>query len=495
MCIIFSDCIFFRSSFPSDYQLVAEATILLYTNDVTKVDIVTEALAPSRHKISLPLNGLNVLFQDCNTAFNFHTKLDTDRNYFLDFDGWSHMTSLDSNFNPSKSSIESRQQRGYPRLLSGDMTNLSHTLPSKLPALYPEEKSSTDYTKVDQKKRYYLSLPFYPFRTISPRDVAMYAKITSSNFDPSSPIFPANTQLNFVLHRRKISNFLDYMLPFNLDASLGNSFNELTEEQRKTATTFKVGVGTTATNHIISKVEIKLSNLYLQVIRLKYKNIQPERPLSNVFTSYRTIFTPLQKVSLHSYDLSWETAVRPNAVYIGFVKESTIQHLDSTKVFHSPGIYYRPNQLKSMQVYLGNTESKITYHNFHLDNLNTNNLDYSHDLYEKYLQYNFFTPPDERNYFEHTRKNIIPLDPPSTVLGKGLFNVFPLSLSSELLSQKNMSNSNLGVVSSSPLRLEIEFEPVPKDITWYLFYTFVYMNKITFSGSKNKQDVLVEYLK
>jgi hypothetical protein len=38
-----------------------------------------EALYPNRHKITLPLNGINNIFQNCEVAFNFHTKLDCDR--------------------------------------------------------------------------------------------------------------------------------------------------------------------------------------------------------------------------------------------------------------------------------------------------------------------------------------------------------------------------------------------------------------------------------
>ncbi len=59
---------------------------------------------------------------------------------------------------------------------------------------------------------------------------------------------------------------------------------------------------------------------FVQVIRLRYKNINPERPLPNIYNSYRTLFTPLQKVSLHSYDLSWDSHSRPVAVFIGFIK-------------------------------------------------------------------------------------------------------------------------------------------------------------------------------
>jgi hypothetical protein len=127
-----------------------------------------------------------------------------------------------------------------------------------------------------------------------------------------------------------------------------------------------------------------------------------------------------------------------------------------------------------------------------LENLNINGLDYTHHNYEKYLQHKYFLPEGEKNYFEHTRKNIIPT-PISGVLGKGLFNIFPLSLDSDILTHS--PSSNLGVISTSALRLELELEPVPQTVTWYLFYTFVYLNKITFQGSTVKQDVTVEYLK
>ena len=48
--------------------------------------------------------------------------------------------------------------------------------------------------------------------------------------------------------------------------------------------------------------------------------MNPERPLSNVYNAYRSTFTPIQNVSLHLYDLAWESSVRPQAVFITFVK-------------------------------------------------------------------------------------------------------------------------------------------------------------------------------
>ena len=389
------------------------------------------------------------------------------------------------------SDIEHRKKTGYIRLLSGELTDVNASIAQKQKVFYPEPLSAAPWTNANSKKRYYLNMPFYPFRTLSPRDVAMYPKLASSEFDSSSPIFPGNTQINITLTRRKITNFLDYMLPFNLSPLVGTSQNALTNEQRVIATSFTVTTGADRAQHRITRVDITLHNLYLQVIRLKYKGISPERPLSNVFTSYRSIFTPLQKVSFHTYDLAWETAVRPIAVYIGFVKESDIQHLDANNVFHTPGIYYRPNQLKSMACLLGHTESRTVFNNFELENLNTNAMDHTHLLYERYLQNNFFIPYGEKNYFEHMRKITLPDDPPSTVIEKGLFNIFPLSLESDSIQSKGTS---LGVVTTSPLRLELRFEPV-LDITWFMFYTFVYMNKADFPGLKTKQEITIDYLK
>ncbi len=42
-----------------------------------------ESLYPARHQMTLPLNGLNMIFSDCVVAFNHHTKLDSDRSGFF----------------------------------------------------------------------------------------------------------------------------------------------------------------------------------------------------------------------------------------------------------------------------------------------------------------------------------------------------------------------------------------------------------------------------
>ena len=48
-------------------------------------------------------------------------------------------------------------------------------------------------------------------------------------------------------------------------------------------------------------------------------------------------------------------------------------------------------------------------------------------------------------------------------------------------------------MSQSPLRLELEFEPV-LNIQWYLVYTFLYANKIDFTGSTTRQEPAVMHV-
>ncbi len=66
------------TSFLTDYQLVVDCSIRLEVQAAGQ-DAVNEWLWPARHKVTLPVNGLNILFQDYKINFNHHTPLDTDR--------------------------------------------------------------------------------------------------------------------------------------------------------------------------------------------------------------------------------------------------------------------------------------------------------------------------------------------------------------------------------------------------------------------------------
>jgi hypothetical protein len=136
-----------------------------------------------------------------------------------------------------------------------------------------------------------------------------------------------------------------------------------------------------------------------------------------------------------------------------FFRESDVQlgnipvefPLNAVGKFNTPGVYYRPASLKNMTCILGNTEHRVIYNNFALKNLNSNAMDYSHSLYLKYLEYNYFLPAgDSRHYFSHMKQSTIPTAP-SLESEKGLFNVFPLSLLSDDLVKHSNRSSTLGI--------------------------------------------------
>ena len=154
---------------------------------------------------------------------------------------------------------------GYPRLLSGDLSDLTK-VPEKQRVQFPEAAAEESWSRDPRwVKKYFLKFPFYPFRTLCPRDLGAITK--TLNFDNASPIFPANTQLDLVFQKRRKTNFLKYMLPFNLNPNLGTRQSTCTAEEYTNALTFTqpATAGAVAVTYIIERVDINVTNMYLQV--------------------------------------------------------------------------------------------------------------------------------------------------------------------------------------------------------------------------------------
>ena len=108
----------------------------------------------------------------------------------------------------------------------------------------------------------------YPFRTLCPRDAQNL--LGNSEFDQTSPIFPANTQLNIKFTRRPVANLLNYMLPTNLNLDLGASHDALNQDQRNaglnyTVTTVNADGAAVNTQYTITGITVNIQDMYLQV--------------------------------------------------------------------------------------------------------------------------------------------------------------------------------------------------------------------------------------
>jgi hypothetical protein len=60
-------------------------------------------------------------------------------------------------------------------------------------------------------------------------------------------------------------------------------------------------------------------------------------------------------------------------------------------------------------------------------------------LYNRYLCYNRFLPPDEKRYFAHLATNTLAVAPGSATDQKGAFNIFPMSLTTEEMNKSTSS--------------------------------------------------------
>ena len=164
-------------------------------------------------------------------------------------------------------------------MLSGDLTtnNLKKLAEDNQHALFPETDKDQSWNKPTTKKRYYLTFPFYPFRTLSPRHLWRVAANGSGKslfeFDANAPIMPANTQMDIVFTKRNTTNFINYMLPLAIAPDLGAQKSKLTAVERAAALSFVINVprtgenaqGTEERTMIIKRVEINIADMYLQV--------------------------------------------------------------------------------------------------------------------------------------------------------------------------------------------------------------------------------------
>jgi len=159
---------------------------------------------------------------------------------------------------------------------------------------------------------------------------------------------------------------------------------------------------------------------------------------------------------------------------------------------------------------MGNAERRTVYDNFELCNMNSGQRDVSHTHYVKYLEAQGFLPPQsEQAYWSHFADNSVS-NPLPAQQQRGLVNIFPLSLTNVLLDKIPPSSSLgksgvillkkgpkgvysvfytfLGIGSSSPLKVELEFAENLTD-NWALGYTFSNLNRADFSGSPARQEV------
>jgi hypothetical protein len=107
--------------------------------------------------------------------------------------------------------------------------------------LFPGKQADTPWRDTERYKRHHLAFPFFPFRTLHPRELnTMDIAGASEPIDKNSPIYPGNTQINLSFHRRQQNTLINFIYPYNLNTELGSQANTLDQGQRDEALTFRI---------------------------------------------------------------------------------------------------------------------------------------------------------------------------------------------------------------------------------------------------------------
>lgn len=197
----------------------------------------------------------------------------------LDFDGYGLISAIEQNFNPSKSDVERRTKQGYPRWMSGHLSDPTSLHKNHQQVLFPESVKTSPYTKTTAVKRYHLSFPSYPFRTLCSRELYR-TKMLPSEFDVSSPLIPAHTQMHISIKRREpnaTSGFLNQLLGYNLSDITGSGFDFLNPETRKTAVSFTRmmrEVETPAADGVEAKYKTVSKDFEIKKVAVVLKNVK-----------------------------------------------------------------------------------------------------------------------------------------------------------------------------------------------------------------------------
>jgi hypothetical protein len=178
---------------------------------------------------------------------------------------------------------------GYLRLMSSNYTE--KIFDKQRPVFFSGADADAPWTDTDAATRFYLNFPFYPFRTLNPRDTVILRPSKSSSpsslsfnsgmdFDYASCLLPAHTQLSITMKRRR--ELLNYMVPMQLVPTMGDNSNSMTQDERQAALTFTVtqppaagaaaGAPAVRITYRITSVQVTLDDMVLLVSRKK-KNL------------------------------------------------------------------------------------------------------------------------------------------------------------------------------------------------------------------------------
>ncbi len=137
-------------------------------------------------------------------------------------------------------------------------------LPLQRAVYFPEDKNLLPWVDATALKWYNLTFPFYPFRMLAPRDMHLFRQ-SGGQFEPSSPLFPAHTQINLTFKRSDKKDLLDFMMPEKLYPLKGSKGGTMSTTDCNASLKFGGPTLSLTVPNTVRSVTVKLNDAYLVV--------------------------------------------------------------------------------------------------------------------------------------------------------------------------------------------------------------------------------------
>jgi len=196
-----------------------------------------------------------------------------------------------------------------------------------------------------------------------------------------------------------------------------------------------------------------------RVVKTKNSNsplacdIAASRALGIFFTAYRLVQIPIPRTSLVSIEIPFDLPYPPNCVILRFLRTAELLHNTSNQTSHCPDICSRPKNLTSMAFLCGHTVAREVYNQKEIDGLEHNQMtEKKYNWIRGLVDSGFMSAGQAANALQIERKS-----GGGKRQNVGYFNVFPISVRSDLIRQ-SYSYYNAGSTNiASTLRVELKF--------------------------------------
>lgn len=469
-----------------------------------------------------PASGISCLFDRYEIFINGASKDEISSTSLQDFQSQVFIAAMDTTLCPDEADQRAYRANGLlPMGNNGslDVDGLTRKLKSDDVENYffNEAEAGAMFANEQKKIRtYFGKIPTFPASGMSNRD-RFLCKLNNGNdprLSPSEPTIPINTKLEFVFRKPPNENLLYkmYLPAYSAEAQSQsltaytppvdnfslNDWTIVSYVEPATADPVKPEV---TTHHAITGIRFRYTGMSVAVKQRAVRTTQSKasggkrsslgcdiaasRALGQFFTAYRLAHVPIASSSLVTIDIPFDLPYPPNCIVLRFLRDAELLHNVGNQASYCPDLCSRPKNLTNLAFLVGHTVERRVYNNKEIDGLDHKEMtEKKHNWINGLVDAGFMSAERASSALEMTRVKSTPGTVPRH--GVGVFNIFPISVRSDLIRDAYSYYAAGSTNIASTLRVEMKFntEAVGPTGQWSLLAIASYLAKGTIFSDK-----------